>query len=70
MSPQPPDFAVRGLIEEIARGDSPFRQALATITGTSWLDDAARQSLRAADAKFFGTSPMPPTPQGNPGLPK
>lgn len=36
--------------------NSPFREAIAGIHGTSWLAEAARTSLRAADRKFFGTS--------------
>lgn len=37
--------------------NSPFREALANVQGTSWLAEAARSSLRAADSKFFGTPP-------------
>lgn len=34
---------------------SPFREALANVRGTSWLAEAARSSLRAADSKFGST---------------
>jgi hypothetical protein len=50
-----PDLAV----DDDGAERSPFREALANITGTSWLDEAARSSLRAADSKFFGTPPGP-----------
>lgn len=33
---------------------NPFREALSEIQGTSWLDEAARSSLRAASSKFYG----------------
>lgn len=35
-----------------------FTEALQEITGDSWLDDLARQSLVAAEAKF--DPPVPP----------
>ncbi len=31
---------------------NPFREALTEVAGDSWLDDLARESLRAAEAKF------------------
>lgn len=34
-----------------------FREAREEITGDSWLDDLARASLRAAEAKFSGRQP-------------
>jgi hypothetical protein len=39
---------------------SPFRDALREITGDSWLDDLARASLSAADAKFSPDYITPP----------
>jgi hypothetical protein len=48
---------------------SPFREALANITGTSWLDEAARSSLRAADSKFFGDDSSGPLADGEPEPP-
>lgn len=39
---------------------SPFRDALRDITGDSWLDDLARASLLAADAKFSPDYVTPP----------
>jgi hypothetical protein len=36
-----------------------FAEARQEITGDSWLDDLARQSLIAAEAKF-GPPPAPP----------
>lgn len=39
--------------------NSPFREATADIRGTSWLAEAARSSLRAADSKFYGTPSGP-----------
>jgi hypothetical protein len=39
---------------------SPFRDALPDITGDSWLDDLARASLLAADAKFAPDHVPPP----------
>lgn len=39
---------------------SPFREALGEITGDSWLDDLARASLSAADAKFSPDYIPPP----------
>lgn len=39
--------------------NSPFRDALSGIRGNSWLDEAARASLRAAHGKFFGTPTEP-----------
>lgn len=38
-----------------------FSEARQEITGDSWLDDLARQSLTAAEAKF-GSPPVPPDP--------
>lgn len=32
---------------------SPLREAIAGIHGESWIDEAARSSLRAADSKFY-----------------
>jgi len=39
--------------------NSPLREAIAGIHGKSWLDEAARSSLRAADSKFFGATSDP-----------
>ncbi len=39
---------------------SPFRDALRDITGDSWLDDLARASLAAADAKYSPDHVPPP----------
>lgn len=36
-----------------------LREALENATGTSWLDRAVRQSLRAAIAKFGDSAPFP-----------
>lgn len=40
--------------------NGPFRDALRDITGDSWLDDLARASLLAADAKFSPDHITPP----------
>jgi hypothetical protein len=40
--------------------NSAFRDALRSITGDSWLDDLARASLSAADAKFSADYVTPP----------
>jgi hypothetical protein len=38
---------------------SPFREALPGVRGKSWLEEAARASLRAAHGKFFGSPSEP-----------
>lgn len=57
----PPNPEEQDMDEAGEASGSPFREALANITGTSWLDEAARHSLRAADVKFFGGPPNPGT---------
>ena len=51
-----PDICHAAVLLRIACGTegSPWREALQDITGDSWLDDLARASLVAAEAKFTG----------------
>jgi hypothetical protein len=55
------------MMDECDKSRDVFEGAIRRITGTSWLDDAARMSLEAARAKF-GNIPDVPSVRESPPI--